>query len=762
MPERSVRPLYPTTDNILPLLYDAHSQLGCTTDYEGFAPTVPSPRPAPRKCHNSLQLQMFRRAIVASLALASALPAQWRVMPMPARIDAAEGQLPVRESFRVSLEGYTEPRLERAATRLSTRISRLTGLAISTATTGTIPTLVVRTAAASKPVQQLGEDESYQLTVDSGQAVITAPNPLGALHGMETFLQLIDSGPEGWFVPAVRVEDRPRFAWRGLLIDVSRHFMPLDVIRRNLDGMAAVKLNVLHWHLSDDQGFRVESKVAPKLHQLGSDGLFYTQEQIQGILDYARDRGIRVVPEFDIPAHTQAWLAAYPELAAGPSSNPSPIPILRTWGIADAVMDPTIDATYQFLEGVLNEMAALFPDEYFHIGGDEVNGKAWSSSPRIVDYKKTNGLKDNGALQARFNQRIEQILAKAGKHMEGWDEVLHPDLPRSVVVQSWRGAKSLADAAREGFQVVLSSGYYLDHMETAAKMYLTDPLDFEAGSLSAEQREKILGGEVCMWGEYVTPENIDSRIWPRTAAIAERFWSPDNIRDVASMYGRLEAIEPELTLLGLTHATSLWRMLERIAGSSDIAPLKMLADVLEPGPLRLRRQVNPGSNQTTPLIRLADAVLPDSDVARHFGELVDRYLSAHSDADAHDDLRAWMTLWITNETKVQQAVANRQIAQDALPAAAMLAKIAGEGLDALAAIDAERRLTPEDLEAVKEGEQPIGELRLAVAPWITKLVASVTPKPGAPRTAAPVPVDPPPPPARRPAAPKPAATAPAK
>jgi hexosaminidase len=646
-------------------------------------------------------------------------------MPMPSLIQAADGQLALGQDFRVELDGYTEPRLERAAARLTARISRLTGMAIPVpGRAAPQPALIVRAAAAGKPVQQLGEDESYQLAVDARQAIVTAPNPLGALHGMETFFQLIDNGESGWSVPAVRIDDKPRFPWRGLLLDVSRHFMPLDVVRRNLDGMAAVKLNVLHWHLSDDQGFRVESKTAPKLHEAGSDGLYYTQEEIRGIVEYARDRGIRVVPEFDIPGHTQSWLAAYPELSAAPG----PVSILRTWGVSDAVMDPSRPETYDFLERVLGELAALFPDEYFHIGGDEVNGKEWGSSTRIADYMKTNAIKDRLALQARFNQRIEALLAGMGKHTEGWDEVLHPDLPRSVVVQSWRGAKSLAEAVRQGFPVLLSSGYYLDHMEPASKLYLVDPLDGEASALSPEQRTKILGGEVCMWGEYVTPENVDSRIWPRTAAVAERFWSPAEIRDVPGMYKRLEAVDAELTLLGLTHGMNQKSMLARLTGLNDIDPLRTLADVTEPGELALRHHVNPNYTQSTPLNRFVDAVVPDSDVARHFGELVDRYLSHHSDTEARDGLRAAMNLWIANDTKVSDSLGKRQVAQDALPVSAMLARIAAEGLVALAALEAEKRLPFDSLAAAQEGEKPVGEVRLAVGPHITRLVAAVTPK----------------------------------
>ena len=668
----------------------------------------------------------YSKSIILALLTASALGAQWSLMPMPADIQGGNGQLALRQNFRIELQGYREPRLERAAERLTQRLSRHTGMSIPVpgAPAAAEAALLIRTGAAGNPVQSLAEDESYQLTVDSRQAVATAPNPLGALHAMETFFQLVTSNETGWAVPAVRIADKPRFPWRGLLLDVSRHFMPLEVIRRNLDGMAAVKLNVFHWHLADDQGFRVESNAAPKLHQLGSDGLFYTQQEVRGIIDYARDRGIRVVPEFDIPGHTQSWLAAYPEFATAPG----PVEILRTWGISTAVMDPSRPELYDFLERVVGEMAGLFPDEYFHIGGDEVDAKQWKASPRIVDYMKTNGLKDPAALQARFNQRITPMLAKLGKKVEGWDEVFHADLPQSVVVQSWRGAKSLAEAARQGFSGLLSWGYYLDHQEPASKLYLVDPLDGEAGTLNPEQKARILGGEICMWAEYVTAENVDSRIWPRTAAVAERLWSPSELREVAYMYKRLAAVDAELTQLGLTHSSGQRRMLERLAGSNDIDALQVLADVTEPGALGLRHRVNPNYTQSTPLNRFVDAVRPDSAVARHLGEMVDRYLTRHSDSEARDELRTWLSLWIANDTRLTAAIGKRLVAQDAAPVSALLSRIAAEGLAALAALEAERKLTPESLKTVLEGEKPVGEVLLAVAPHISRLVAAASPR----------------------------------
>jgi hexosaminidase len=500
-------------------------------------------------------------------------------------------------------------------------------------------------------------------------------------------------------VPTVTIDDHPRFPWRGLHIDVSRHFIPLDVIRRNLDSMAAVKLNVFHWHLSDDQGFRIESKRFPKLQEMGSDGLYYTQDEVREIIQYARDRGIRVVPEFDIPGHATSWLVGYPELAA----TPGPFQIIRTWGVHDPTMDPANPEVYTFLDAFIGEMASLFPDAYFHIGGDEVKNKAQQD------------------LQQYFNQQVEKIVTKYRKRMEGWDEILNPALPKNIVIQSWRGPKSLAEAARQGYQGILSSGYYLDHIEPASKLYLIDPLGDQSASLTTEEKARILGGEVCMWTEYVSAENIESRIWPRTAAIAERFWSPGldavgAMRNVADMYRRLDVVDSELDQLGLRHNSNYRIMLERLAGSTDIDALKALADVTEPGALALRHHVNPDATQSTPLNRLVDAARPDSAVARHFSNLVDRYLANRNDAALRSEIRQWLTLWAANDAKLELSIAGRQILKDAAPVSQILSKIAAQAL-------APSKINQAELEAA---QKPIGEVHLAVAEAIAKLITGDT------------------------------------
>ncbi len=448
---------------------------------------------------------------------------QFHLMPVPTVCTPSEGRLQIDGSLRVTLAGYEEPRLTRAAARFLQRIQDLTGIRLSAAI-ATAPEqarIRIRCGGPAEKLQSVRADESYSLAVSSDEVRLEAPTPLGILHGLETLLQLVTLDADSFYFPAVNIQDRPRFPWRGLLIDVARHWEPVEVIKRNLDAMAAVKLNVFHWHLSEDQGFRVESRKFPKLHLNGSDGLYYTQAQIRDIVAHARERGIRVVPEFDMPGHTTAWFAGYPELA----SAPGPYQIERKWGVFDPCMDPTREELYAFLDSFLAEMTPLFPDSYWHIGGDEVNGRQWNNSSSIAAFKKRHGMKSNEDLQAYFNKRLMTLLTRHGKKAIGWDEILHADLPKSAVIQSWRGQAALAQSAQQGFAGILSWGYYIDHLRSAAFHYQVDPMGQQAAALTDGQKALLLGGEACMWGEYITSENIDSRIWPRTAAIAERLWS---------------------------------------------------------------------------------------------------------------------------------------------------------------------------------------------------------------------------------------------
>ncbi len=573
------------------------------------------------------------------------------LIPQPANVKPATGALPVGANFTIAFTGHSESRLDRAADRFLTQLHRQTGLLLpKPARDAAQATLVVHTDHASKEMQELGEDESYSLEVTATGAKLNAANPLGVLRGLQTFLQLVEVSPDGFAAPAVTIQDHPRFAWRGLMIDVSRHFIPLDVLKRNLDGMEAVKMNVFHWHLSENQGFRVESRKFPKLHELGSDGLYYTQDEIRELVAYARDRGVRVVPEFDMPGHSTAWFVGYPELASGSG----PYSIERKWGIFDPAMDPTNEKTYKFLDDLVGEMGKLFPDHYFHIGGDEVNGKEWDANPKIQEFKKSHNLKTNEELQVYFSQGLQKIVTKHGKSVVGWDEVFIPGVPKDIVIQSWRGQQSLAAAAQQGYHGILSNGYYLDLGWSAARHYAVDPMGGPAANLTDDQKKLILGGESCMWSEYVNAENVDSRIWPRNAAIAERLWSAQSTTDAASMYARLDAIGARLEWLGLTHRTYYHKMLQRIAGPAtpeEFSALRTLANVVEPVKDYSREQTAAAEpTSQTPLNRVVDAVPLESDSGRHFSELVDKFLAGTCrDSAAANQLRRQFTLWSQND-----------------------------------------------------------------------------------------------------------------
>src|SRR6185503_15715162 len=376
------------------------------------------------------------------------------LMPMPQHLTEGQGQLKIDSGFTAGLEGFKDPRLESARKRFLNTLSHQTGIPYHTEESQGEPTLVVKTTGPSDAVEHVGENESYHLEVSPTHALLTAPNPLGAMHGLQTFLQLVTITPDGFAAPAVTIDDEPRFAWRGLMIDAGRHFQTMNVLKRNLDGMEAVKLNVFHWHLSEDQGFRAESKVYPLLTGKGSNGDYYTQAQMKEIVQYARDRGIRVVPEFDMPCHTTAWFVGYPDLASGKG----PYQIQTHWGIFDPAMDPSRESTFTFIDKFIGEMTSIFPDAYFHVGGDECDGKEWNGNSRLKSFMQQHQFKDNAALQSYFSGRVQKIVASHHRIMVGWDEVLQPNTPKDVVIQSWRGPKGLAASARQGNRTILSNG----------------------------------------------------------------------------------------------------------------------------------------------------------------------------------------------------------------------------------------------------------------------------------------------------------------
>lgn len=616
----------------------------------------------------------------ASFATGQALPTatttQLNLMPMPDSVRITTGRLPITAGFRVATRGYSDDRLRGGISRMIRRLAWQTTVSLPLdLSPDENAAFVVQCEAAGQTIPAVNENESYRLDISNQQAQLIAPTVVGALRGLETLLQLVSADRDGFYLPAVAIRDAPRFKWRGLLIDVGRHYQPMDVLKRNLDAMAAVKLNVFHWHLTENQGFRIESKKFPKLQQMGSDGLYYTQDQAREIIAYAADRGIRVIPEFDMPGHSTAWLVGYPELA----SLPGPYEIERGAGIFDPTLDPTRESVYKFLDKFIGEMSALFPDVYLHIGGDENEGKQWDRNPQIQAFMKKKGIKDNHALQAYFNQRMLKILQKHKKKMIGWDEILQPDLPRDVVIQSWRGPTALAEAAKKGYDGILSNGYYIDLMYPASQHYLADPIPANS-TLTAEEAKHILGGEATMWGEWVSPETIDSRIWPRTAAIAERLWSPRDVTDVDDMYRRLNIVSIELEELGLTHERNSQVLLRRLAQTKEIGALETLTSIVEPVKEYRRGQQRPAT-MLSPLTGLVDAARPDSEGGRRFSAVVDRLLSDAPHFHV-EEVRQVLITWRDAAPELNSMIERAPALREAKPLADDLSEFATIGLEA--------------------------------------------------------------------------------
>jgi hexosaminidase len=455
--------------------------------------------------------------------------------------------------------------------------------------------------------------------------------------------------------------------------------------------------------------------------------MYYAQTEMRELIAYAGDRGIRVVPEFDMPGHSTAWFVGYPELASGPG----PYQIERRWGIFDPAMDPARETTYKLLDKFIGEMSALFPDRYFHIGGDEVNGKQWDANPKIRQFMQAHNLKNDQALQQYFTDRVEKIVSKHHKFMVGWDEILTPGMPKDSVIQSWRGQDSLAEAAKQGYRGILSSGYYLDAMAPAAQHYLVDPLSGADAMLTPAQQKLILGGEACMWEEFASNESLESRIWPRAAAIAERLWSPQQVRDVDSMYRRMAAVSAHLEQLGLAHRSSSEVMLARAAGTDDIAALEVLARAVQPASITIRETEaeKAGGIQTSdvPLNRMVDAIAPESETVRKFSTTVDQFVASRfQDAAAESYIRQRLTEWRANDSALQPLLQNSFLLKELAPVSQNLASLGAAGLQALDYIDTRKTAPAEwkllQIGIIQQTAKPTADLVLAVAPAVQKLV----------------------------------------
>jgi hexosaminidase len=686
------------------------------------------------------------------------------LMPQPRSVDYGDGWLPVTGGFRVEWFGCRNSLLERAVSRFQNDVARRTGLDVA------------RTGAARLRIDCRGEDtgyltidarERYSLAVKDKAVVLTADGPAGVLRGLATLRQSITNVPGGFAIPAMTIDDAPRFAWRGLMIDVARHFYSLSALKRQIDAMERVKLNVLHLHLSDNEGFRVESRLYPKLHE-GSSPQFYSQAEIRELVSYAADRGVRIVPEFDVPGHSLAMLKAYPEYASGEVEGRD------YFSAMGSALNPAKPETFIFLDRLFGEMAALFPDRYFHVGGDEISGADWRANAQVQEFMKANGLKTLHELESYFFDRVRKGVVAHGKTVIGWEEVARIAIPNDVLVHSWRSSSAVARVTAQGNRVIATCGYYPDKLWPAEDHYRIDPHDptacglthaqFAEGKakglpeailahdqvidpslkLSAAQQALVLGGEAALWTELVTEEMLDGRLWPGAAVIAERLWSSASVRDTADMYRRLIVVHDGLRVAGLADDANRWRMAARLApGESE--PVALLLDLVAPVRnhahnrmgVALLKGKKPAPQE---LNELADAASPDSLVARRFALDAERFArGARASAAA---LKAALASWRNNHDRFAAVARGKPHLEAALPISADIAALAGIALDAIAAIESGR--TPDadwrgrarellDRQAAAEKasesivqvvtmQQPPADLLISITPGVRKLV----------------------------------------
>jgi len=711
-----------------------------------------------------------------SLGLADARQAQAAAlipvfMPQPAQMALNGQSLALTGLPRIVWSQPPSPLLKRALARFEARL-RQAGVSPRR---GAGPVLTIRTGRDPNYLT-LDAKESYSLDVSSRGIALEADGPAGVLHGLATLLQMLDTREA---VPALeqgQVHDAPRFKWRGLMFDVSRHFQSTDTIKRQLDAMELTKLNVMHWHLSDGTGFRVESKRLPRLQEVGGHSRYYTQAQIREIVAYAADRGIRVVPEFDVPGHTLAILTAYPALAAR-----QPVPTVKDWqqdcqvassngettthctkhpDLNTPAMDPTNPNVLAFAKVLFAEMAELFPDRYFHTGGDEVVSAQWNDNPQIANYMKAHGYKDAPALQAAFTAEIEKVLAANGKVMMGWDEVSEAPIPKNVVVEAWRGSKWVGTATALGHPVVVSSGYYLDLLNPSATHYAVDPFDTRADGLdpnppgqaprpldnaftrdpnapplSAAQEALVLGGEAPLWTEIVSDEMVDSRLWPRSAALAERYWSSQSVRDIAGLNKRLPGVQNFLETFGLKASDHQARMIARLT-PENVAPLTQLVAITVP----VRNYaINRLAERKGEDILLSPAAIAASDSfeANEFNAQAARY--AAGDRSLLVPLQQRLVRYIGNDEAFQKLAAPPCV-EEVKPVSAQIAALSRAGLDALQGRplgkswhDHASMLLAEqdqafaasaDHDASNHMKQPAGGLLIAILPGLKSLIAT--------------------------------------
>ena len=535
--------------------------------------------------------------IVMMAALSANAQNNLNIIPMPAKVKMGKGVFTINKNTSIVLEGSG---LEKIADYFNDYLFTIYGFKLKFNSKNTNPNSIVlnyeRLDAAVAG--------AYNLTVTNKGVYIAGDNDTGVFYGIQTLIQLLPVKSKAPLsVPFVTINDQPRFGYRGMMLDVSRHFLPLSIVKKNIDYLALHKLNTFHWHLTDDQGWRIEIKKYPALTEIGGwrngtiigrypgkgndslkHGGFYTQDEIKEVIKYAAERYITIIPEIEMPGHSSAAIAAYPQLScfpdedtkypkectwAGPTKGKQ---VQQTWGVFEDVYCPS-DFTFNFLQDVLDEVMALFPSEYIHIGGDECPKEAWKRSAFCQELMKKEGLKDEHALQSYFIQRIEKYINGKGKKIIGWDEILEGGLAPNATVMSWRGIQGGIDAAKQHHAVIMTPGepLYFNHSQTKNEDSITqgsycpieDVYNYEPipKELTATETNYILGAQANVWSEYIgTLSKLEYSIFPRMAALSEILWTPKEKKNWKDFERRIPSVMQRYELWGANYSKAFYEL----------------------------------------------------------------------------------------------------------------------------------------------------------------------------------------------------------
>jgi hexosaminidase len=526
--------------------------------------------------NNKKEYSLTLAIVITGLSLCYAGQAPVSVIPKPVEMATKEGVFILSPDTTLL---SADKNIRNEASLLADNLDAITGL-------GFHPTDLdsprqIRTVLDDS-LSRLGS-EGYRFTVTANVVEIRAFKPAGLFYGCQTLLQLLTKTSAGdWQIPCIEIEDYPRFGWRGMHLDVCRHFMPTEFVKKYIDLLAMHKMNTLHWHLTEDQGWRIEIKKYPKLTEIGAwrsqtlvgnnfkepkydgqrHGGFYTQDQIREIVAYAKQRHVNIVPEIEMPGHSQAAIAAYPELGC----TGKPVPVKTEWGISENIYNVR-EETFVFLENVLTEVMGLFDSPFIHIGGDEAPKTQWKQDKYAQEKMKELGLKNEEELQSWFIHRMDTFLTKHGRRLIGWDEILEGGLAPGATVMSWRGEDGGIAAAKAGHDVVMtpSSHTYFDHYQAdrkneplaiggftpLQKVYEYEPVPAQ---LTPQEAKHVLGAQGQIWTEYIAaPQQVEYMAYPRAVALAEMLWIPKDKKDYADFVERLKIHAKQLDRLNVNY-----------------------------------------------------------------------------------------------------------------------------------------------------------------------------------------------------------------